>query len=77
MKTGDAKQAQLYYEKVLELDPGSGKAREMLKKLKKGIWNQNQVNWNGAGVKKCTKNYWAPNHWKPKVKSFWTTTMME
>ncbi len=34
MKSGDAKNAQLNYEKALTLDPANQNAKEMLKKLK-------------------------------------------
>lgn len=36
MKAGDTKLAKQYYEKVLEMDPKSENAKEMLKKLKEG-----------------------------------------
>lgn len=36
MRAGDTKMAKQYYEKVLEMDPKSENAKEMLKKLKEG-----------------------------------------
>ena len=37
MKSGDAKNAQLNYEKALTLDPNNENAKEMLKKLKEEV----------------------------------------